>query len=77
MKTKPLYVVKISSLAHSLTVGKETLHFPARTGYYSAEHPWQHVARDQADEMTHKQALKVRNHLAQPKIGLKAELEPA
>ena len=76
MGKKPLYVVKLSSPAHSSEVGGETLHFPAKEGYYSANHPWLLVPIDSADKMSHKEALKVRNHLVQPRIGLKADLEP-
>ncbi len=33
-------------------------------GYYSAQSAWRGVSREQADKLTHKQALQIRNKLA-------------
>ena len=44
-------------------------------GYFSRNHRWQLVDKTKATWLTHKEALRIMNHLRQPHIGLKAILE--
>jgi hypothetical protein len=47
-------------------------------GYYSAEHPWQEVVKEQASKMTHADARRIRDKLRRPGIRYtNSTVEPA
>lgn len=72
---KPLYRLKFVShnTAPGLTCDKMNDIFIDK--YYSHNHRWQAVSKDEASKMTHKEAIRVMNHLCQPRIGLGTILE--
>lgn len=45
-------------------------------GYYKAESAWKPIPKEQADKLTHKEALRIRNYLRQPRIGYRTTIEP-
>lgn len=65
MGTKPLYRIKFVSGPESY-LGK----------YYSGDYRWMGVHKELAEELTHKDAVRIMNHLNQPRIALGTQLEP-
>ncbi len=44
-------------------------------GYYNENKAWTPVPKNEATKLTHKEALKVRAYLRQPKIGYRTTIE--
>ena len=47
------------------------------SGYYAGKRPWVQVSREEASRLTHRDVLRIRSLLNQPRIGYHASLEPA
>ena len=58
------------------TEGKPLYRVKIDDGYYCGDVAWKPVPKEQADKMTHAQALRIRNHMKHSRIGFTASIEP-